>query len=129
MTYSADLLSNENNSSCTPHESIMNILETYDDNYHVPLLQGINKAYEQFTHAALFHVANLLESAMKVFSTYQKFIEQALIHNEKYMSVEEVWEVCMRVDELISSLNYILDEVEELQTNITAHTLEENKLK
>lgn len=101
------------------NDTIQSLLLSFEDNYHLPLLQEVNKTYITATPESLLNAAKHTEQAITALEHLQTSVARLIKRDGSTITAEEAWRAANDFEELACSLQYITLELGELALAIS----------
>ncbi|MNB69761.1 hypothetical protein D3C87_1897850 [compost metagenome] len=100
------------------YNTIQSLLLSFDDNYHLPLLQEVNKTYIKATPESLLNAVKHTEQAITALEHLQTSIARLVERDGSTITVDQAWRIANDLEELACSLQHITAELAELALSI-----------
>jgi len=100
------------------NDTIQSLILSFEDNYHLPLLQEVNKTYITATPESLLNAVRHTEQAITALEHLQTSVARLVQRDGSTITPEEAWRVANDLEELACSLQYITAELAELALSI-----------
>ncbi|HGY4333906.1 TPA: hypothetical protein ACNVZT_002160 [Klebsiella aerogenes] len=101
------------------NNTIQSLLLSFEDNYHLPLLQEVNKTYITATPESLLNAVKHTEQAITALEHLQTSVARLIKRDGSTITAEETWRAANDLEELACSLQYITLELGELALAIS----------
>lgn len=99
-------------------DTVNTIINSFHDNWHLPTLQLVNKAWCERTPSALLEAVQYTEQAITALEHLQTSVSRLVQRDGSTITPEEAWRVANDLEELACSLQYITVELGELAIEI-----------
>ena len=100
------------------NDTIQSLLLSFEDNYHLPLLQEVNKAYITATPESVLNAVKHTEQAITALEHLQTVVARLVERDSSTITPEEARRAANDLEELSLSLQWIITEVGELAIEI-----------
>lgn len=101
------------------NDTIQSLLLSFEDNYHLPLLQEVNKTYITATPESLLNAVKHTEQAIRALEHLQTSIARLVERDgSTIITADKAWRIANDLEELACSLQYITLELGELAVSI-----------
>ena len=98
--------------------TINTLLNSFHENWHVPILELVNAAWRDRTPEALSQAAKHTELGIDALEQLEQSIALLMHSQSSTVTDKEVWEVIGEWQELACSLQYVAQELSELALEI-----------
>lgn len=96
------------------NDTIQSLLLSFEDNYHLPLLREVNKAYITATPESVLNAVKHTEQAITALEHLQTVVARLVERDSSIITSEEAWRAANDLEELSLSLQWITAELGEL---------------
>lgn len=100
------------------NDTIQSLLLSFEDNYHLSLLQEVNKTYITATLESLLNAVRHTEQAITALDHLQASVARLVERDGSTITADQAWRVANDLEELACSLQYITAELAELALSI-----------
>ena len=107
-----------NNKTMDTVNNVNTLINSFHDNWHLPTLQLVNKAWCERTPSALLEAVQYTEQAITALEHLQASVARLVQRDCSTITPEEAWRVANDFEELACSLQYITAELGELSLDI-----------
>lgn len=94
------------------------LILSFEDNYHLPLLQAVNNAHLTGSPESLIEACNATDRAIEALLMVQDVALSQLENAATPLSAQQTWDISNTLEELTSSLQYITAELAQLSLDI-----------
>ena len=96
------------------NDTIQSLILSFEDNYHLPLLQEVNKTYITATPESLLNAVRHTEQAITALEQLQTSVARLVERDGSTITADQAWRAANDLEELACSLQYITLELGEL---------------
>lgn len=107
-----------NNKTMDTVNNVNTLINSFHDNWHLPTLQLVNKAWCERTPSAFLEAVQYTEQAITALEHLQTSVARLVQRDCSTITPEEAWRVANDFEELACSLQYITAELGELSLDI-----------
>ncbi|WP_195377536.1 hypothetical protein [Klebsiella michiganensis] len=100
------------------NDTIQSLIFIFEDNYHLPLLQEVNKTYITATPESLLNAVRHTEQAIIALEHLQSSVARLVERDGSTITADQAWRAANDLEELACSLQYITAELAELALSI-----------
>ncbi|EMM8462438.1 MULTISPECIES: hypothetical protein [Enterobacteriaceae] len=100
------------------NDTIQSLLLSFEDNYHLPLLQEVNKTYITATPESLLNAVRHTEQAITALEHLQASVARLVERDGSTITTDQAWRAANALEELTCSLQFITLELGELAVSI-----------
>lgn len=100
------------------YNTINTMLNSFHDNWHVPILELVNAAWRDRTPETLLQAAKQTEQGIEALEQLERAIALLMRSQSSTVTDKEVWEVIGEWQELACSLQYVAQELSDLALEI-----------
>jgi len=98
--------------------TINTLLNSFHENWHVPILELVNAAWRDRTPDSLLQAAKQTEQGIEALEQLERAIALLMRSQNSTITEDEVWHVIDEWQELACSLQYVAQELSELALEI-----------
>lgn len=100
------------------YNTINTMLNSFHDNWHLPILELVNAAWRDRTPEALLCASKQTERGINALEQLERSIALLMRSQNSTVTDKEVWEVIGEWQELACSLQYVAQELSDLALEI-----------
>ncbi len=106
------------NKTMNTMNTVNTLLNSFHENWHVPILELVNEAWRNRTPEALLRASKQAEQGIDALEQLERSIALLMRSQYSVITEEEVWRVIDEWTELACSLQYVAQELSELALEI-----------
>lgn len=100
------------------YDYLNTLILSFEDNYHLPLLQAVNNAHLTGSPESLIEACNATDRAIEALLMIQDVALSQMENASPPLSDDQAWEVANTLEELSLDLQHITGELAELAIDI-----------
>lgn len=107
-----------NNKTMDTVNIVNTLINSFHDNWHLPALQLVNRAWRERTPSALLEAVQYIKQAITALEHWNAAVEHLVQLNGDTVTVDQAWRIANDVEELALAMEHITVELGELSLDI-----------
>lgn len=100
------------------YDYLNTLIISFENNYHMPLLQTVNNAHVSGSAESLVEACNMTDRAVEALLMVQDVALSQLESASPPLSAQQIWDISNAIEELSLDLQYITAELAQLSLDI-----------